>query len=184
MLNLQVNFLFGTDGDVGDEPVMLTKAFLNEIPGIWPVINSPLPLGGTPLFNAYLSENRILATMPFCFYSLPYLCTVPKNYESFDYYERMVDLYTEATSINMIAGRIRSATSCLGRFFHLLRAANLKWTLWELRRIREMLKTDRRFRAFHQGNTKALPDFYRREYWRKLGPFADFMTDEDMVPLL
>ena len=29
-----------------------------------------------------------------------------------------------------------------------------------------------------------LPDFYRREYRRKLGPFADFMTDKDMVPLL
>jgi radical SAM superfamily enzyme YgiQ (UPF0313 family) len=182
--NLQINFLFGTDGDAGDEPVALTKTFLNKIPGIWPVINPPLPLGGTPLFKAYLSKNRILASMPFCFYSLPYLCTVLKNYESLDYYERMTDLYAEATSLGVVARRVQGATSCLGRFFHLLRAANLKWTLWELRRIREMLRTDRRFRDFHQGKTKALPEFYRREYRRKLGPFAGLMTDTDMVPLL
>jgi hypothetical protein len=41
-----------------------------------------------------------------------------------------------------------------------------------------------RFRDFHQDKTKTMPDFYRREYRRKLGPLADLITDADMVPLL
>ncbi|MGD9249589.1 MAG: hypothetical protein PVG19_00100 [Desulfobacterales bacterium] len=182
--NLQINFLFGTDADSGDEPVALTKSFLKEIPGIWPVINSPIPLGGTPLYKTYASENRILKSMPFSFYSLPYLCTVLKNYAILDYYDRMVEIYKAATSSKVIEQRVRSATSCLGRFFHLLRAANLKKTYWELCRIRDMLKADRQLRDFHEGKTIELPQFYRHAYRRKLGPFSNFMTDADMIPRL
>jgi radical SAM superfamily enzyme YgiQ (UPF0313 family) len=182
--NLQVNFLFGTDGDRGDEPVALTKSFLYEIPGIWPVINSPIPFGGTPLFNTYASENRILKSMPFSFYSIPYLCTVLRNYSSLDYYEKMVEIYKAATSTKVIQQRVRSATSCFGRLFHLIRVANLKKTCWELCRIRDMLKADLKFRSFHAGRTMALPPFYRQEYRRKLGPFSELMTDADMIPRL
>jgi len=61
---LQANFMFGLDTDAGDEPVELTKEFMTRTPFVWPVVNIPHPFGGTPLYEQYLEEGRILASMP------------------------------------------------------------------------------------------------------------------------
>src|SRR5262249_32297668 len=58
---LQANFLFGLDGDEGEEPLALTKEFMTRTPFVWPVVNIPHPFGGTPLFDVQLAAGRILA---------------------------------------------------------------------------------------------------------------------------
>ncbi|MDP2949422.1 MAG: radical SAM protein, partial [Chloroflexota bacterium] len=51
---VQANFVFGLDVDEGEEPVELTKEFMERCPFVWPTINIPTPFGGTPLYDRYL----------------------------------------------------------------------------------------------------------------------------------
>ena len=57
---LQANFLFGLKRDRGHEPVELTTEFIRRSPQVWPTINIPTPLGGTPLFDEMHREGRVL----------------------------------------------------------------------------------------------------------------------------
>jgi hypothetical protein len=64
---IQANFIFGLDADMGDEPIELTKEFASRIPFVMPNFNIPVPFGSTPLYEKYLREDRLLATLPFTF---------------------------------------------------------------------------------------------------------------------
>ena len=52
------------------------------------------------------------------------------------------------------------------------------------RRILELMKADRRFRAFHEGESQILPEFYHYQYERLLGPYATLLSYEDRQPML
>ena len=95
---LQANFIFGLDVDEGDEPAELTKEFMRRTPFVWPVINIPAPFGGTPLYETYLEQSRILRAMPLAFYYSPYLVTTLKNYSPVDYYKQLIDMSAYAGS--------------------------------------------------------------------------------------
>ena len=102
---LQANFMFGTDVDEGEEPVELTKEFIRRTPFVWPTINIPVPFGGTPLYETHLAEDRILKSMPFSFYYLPFRVTTLKNYDPIEYYEKLVEIHVEATTHRMLLDR-------------------------------------------------------------------------------
>ncbi|HDN26582.1 MAG TPA: radical SAM protein, partial [Thioploca sp.] len=68
---IQACFIFGLDTDMGDDPITLTKNFMDHTPFVWPSLNIPIPLGGTPLYQQHLGNGRILKTMPFGFYFMP-----------------------------------------------------------------------------------------------------------------
>jgi len=70
---IQANFIFGLDVDAGDEPIELAKEFASRVPFVMPNFNIPVPFGNTPLFEKYLGEDRLLTSMPFTFYYMPYL---------------------------------------------------------------------------------------------------------------
>jgi hypothetical protein len=48
--------------------------------------------------------------------------------------------------------------------------------------ILEMLGTDAQFRAFHEGRSAVLPDFYHHEYERLLGPYASLLSRAERTP--
>src|SRR5207253_10321125 len=102
------NFVLGTDVDAGAEPFALTQAFMRRLPCVWPMVFIPVPYGGTPLYDAYLADDRILKPMPFSFYYLPYLVVQLKHYAPLEYYEKMVDLYAVLTSTTMLVHRVWS----------------------------------------------------------------------------
>jgi radical SAM superfamily enzyme YgiQ (UPF0313 family) len=183
-VGLQANFMFGTDVDRGDEPVELTKEFMRRLPFVWPTINIPTPFGGTPLYDRCLSEGRILRSMPFSFYYTPYLVTTLKNYHPLEYYEKLADMYSVMTSGKMIADRLFTDAPPALRMLHVLRSLAMKKFLAAFRRIRNMLRTDPRFRAFHEGRSAALPDYYRRVYERKLGEYAGLLSPAERTPVL
>ena len=56
--------------------------------------------------------------------------------------------------------------------------------LREYRTIAGLLRTDPRFRAFHERRSDELPAFYRDRLRDLLGPYADVLTAEDSAPLL
>lgn len=181
---LQANFIFGLDSDVGETPVELTKLFMDQTPAVWPAINIPVPFGGTPLHDELLASGRILEEMPFAFYYAPYLVTTLKHYDPVTYYEKLIELFSHAASTSMLMRRLRSTRRPLVKLVHLARTASARTSLKSYRRILRMLRSDARFRAFHEGRSTALPEYYHREYEYMLGRYAELLSRSDRVPNL
>ena len=180
---LQANFIFGLDSDRGDGPVQLTKEFMDRTPFVWPAINIPMPFGGTPLYEQLLADDRVLTAMPFGFYYAPYLVTIPRHYDPADYYAKLLDLLEHATSPSMLARRLSSTSSRRVRLIHRVRTAGTRAAMTQYRTIAALLKSDARFRAFHEGRSARLPDFYERAYERMLGQYASLLAPTDRTPL-
>jgi hypothetical protein len=178
---LQANFIFGLDVDEGDEPVELTKEFITRAPFVWPLVCVPTPFGGTPLYEQHLAEGRVLTSMPFAFYWGPYLATRLKNYSPMTYYERYIEILSHTSSAKMLCKRL-GATSGLARLIVLVRGLGLRQMVGRLRGFVHQMKTDPQFRAFHEGNSQRLPEFYSRLYEDMLGPYATLLSEEDRQP--
>lgn len=181
---LQANLIMGLDVDSGDEPFNLTRQFLEETPFVWPQINMPMAFGGTPLFDTFLREGRILAKLPFIFYRQPYLTTILKHYNALEYLQKMIDLYTLTASAKMLRRRLRTSHSVAITMSNLLRTLTIRNEIAELRAIVQRLQEDAQMRAFHEGDSDRLPDFYVHTYHSKLGKFAELVPIEESTPIL
>jgi len=181
---IQANFMFGLDVDTGDEPVELTKEFASRVPFVMPNFNIPVPFGNTPLYERYLSEDRILTTMPFTFYYMPYLVYTLKNYSSTAYYEKLVDMVSYISSGSMLLKRLRKAPAPVSSGYNLVKTLSNRQMIGRLRNILNLLNTDKQFRAFHEHETDVLPEFYHRQYERLLGPYATLMSRKERKPIL
>jgi len=179
---IQTHLIFGLDVDEGDEPVELTKEFMTRAPFVWLTICVPTPFGGTPLYDQHIEEGRLLTSMPFGLYWGPYLVTRFKNYSPVTYYDKSIELFSHMTSGSMLMKRLR-ATSGTIRLLLLARSLGMRRMVGRFRHFVELLKTDRQFRAFHDGESQTLPEFYHREYDRLLGPYATLMSREDRQPV-
>lgn len=182
--NIQANFIFGTDMDVGDDPVDMTKEFIGRVPYVWPTINIPTPYGRTPLYDDYLAEGRILTSMPFAFYYMPYLVMILKHYSPLEYYEKLIDIYSTANSYKLLGARIASTPDYSLKVLYVLRAFAFHGILGKLRRTLDRFRNDDEFRNFHEGRTSRLPAYYRQLYAKRLGRYAELLSEADMIPEL
>ena len=82
----------------------------------------------------------------------------------------------------MFVRRLATQTTKTIRLVHSLRGFATHAELTNLRRIRNMLATDRQFRAFHEGETDTLPAFYWNELKARLGPYAELLSIGDVTP--
>jgi radical SAM superfamily enzyme YgiQ (UPF0313 family) len=179
---LQANFIFGLDTDQGDEPIELTKRFMDRTPFVWPTINIPVPFGGTPLHDKLMAAGRVLAAMPFTFYYAPYLVTTLKHYDPITYYEKLAELYEYASSPAMLRRRLRTMSRPVIGYVHRARTASFRADITSFQRILAMLRSDPHFLAFHEGRATALPQFYRRVGDRMLGRYSELLSDADRQP--
>ncbi len=182
--NIQANFIFGTDVDEGDDPVEMTTEFIRRVPYVWPTINIPTPYGRTPLYDDYLAKGRILTSMPFAFYYMPYLVMTLKNYGPQEYYAKLIEIYSAANSYKLLGARITSTPDYSLKTLYVLRAFAFKGILGKLTRTLERFGNDAEFRSFHEGRTTRLPAFYRRLYAKRLGRYAELLSETDMTPEL
>ena len=178
----QGNLIFGLDTDQGEEPIELTKIFLDKTPFVWPALNIPVPFGGTPLFDQLLAAGRILKEMPFSFYYSPYVVILLKNYDPVTYYEKLIELLEYSASFRMLKKRLRCAPTWHVKVLHWARTLGRHEDVRHFRRVLGMLRTDPVFRAFHEGRAEALPEFYHAEYERMLGPYAPLLSRADRRP--
>lgn len=181
---LQANFIFGLDTDAGDEPFELTKEFIRQSPFVFTYMNIPFAFGGTPMYDDFLRDGRILRSMPFTFYILPYLTLILKNYDPITYLEKMVDIYSLATSDEMLKARFAHSTRPSVKYTHALRTFFTRPLLRGLQRLLDRMRTDSQLISFHTGKTDTLPDYYASEYKRLLGKYADLMPVEESRPIL
>jgi radical SAM superfamily enzyme YgiQ (UPF0313 family) len=180
---IQANIMVGTESDRGTDPIELTKEFIWRLPEVWPTINIPTPFGGTPLYEQYLAEGRVLRTMPFAFYYNPYLAIRLKHYTVLAYYDHLIDIHEKLASNAMLARRLRTGQPLAVRFLHSLRTYAARKELRDLRRIRKMLANNMQFLAFHEGETETLPEFYHCELRRRLGPYASLLNRTEIKPI-
>lgn len=181
---IQANFIFGLDGDIGDEPIELTKEFADRVPFVMPNFNIPVPFGNTPLYEKYLSEGRILTNMPFSFYYLPYLVYTLKNYSPVVFYERLIDIFSYISSRKMLLKRLQASPALLPAGYNLVKTLGNRQMIGRFRNILNLLNTNTQFRAFHEHETDVLPEYYHRQYERLLGPYATLMDHEERKPVL
>lgn len=181
---LQANFIFGTDGDRGSEPAELTREFIRRLPFVWPTINIPVPFGGTPLYDRYLTEERVLRTMPFAFYYAPYIVVRPLHYHTVAFYDHLIEIYQAIASSRLLVRRLRSASSPGLGALHFLRTTGAINGVRTLRNLRERIAGDPELLAFHEGKSSALPSYYRGLLKERLGPYAELFTEEDLTPEL
>jgi radical SAM superfamily enzyme YgiQ (UPF0313 family) len=181
---IQANFMFGLDVDMGDEPIELTKEFASRVPFVMPNFNVPVPFGNTPLYERYLSEGRILTTMPFTSYYMPYLVYMLKNYSSVSFYEKLIDMYSFMSSGSMLLKRLKVAPTPFVAGYVLVKTLGNRQMIRRLREILNLLNTDKQFRTFHEHETDVLPEFYHNEYERLLGSYATLMSHEERTPVL
>lgn len=179
---LQGNLIFGLDTDAGEEPVALTREFMDRTPFVWPTINIPVPYGGTPFHDEYLASGRILKAMPFGFYFAPYLVITLKNYDPITYYEKLIELLGHASSLSMLKRRMRTTSRGDVRVVHWARSVHFREEIKEYRRIIGMLQSDSGFRAFHEGKSHALPQFYQKEYRAMVGPYSSLLSPAERTP--
>jgi hypothetical protein len=181
---LQANFLFGTDHDRGHEPADLTIEFLRRLPFLWPNVNTPTPYGGTPLFDQYLAEGRVLRQLPLAFYCAPYLATTLKHYDPPGYYRHLLRIHDAATDRRALIRRVAAPNPVGVRLAHLSQTLSYRSQLQEMRLVLSLLETDRQFRSFHDNGRVSLPEFYHRRFEHRLGRYADLLDRADRVPVL
>ncbi len=181
---INVNLLVGLDTDRGELPFRLTKQFLQNAPFVWPIINMPAPFGGTPRFEELHTNDRILKTMPFGLYYTPYLAVMMKHYEPMTFYEYLCDLYRFQISPWLVRLQNESLPDWRMRMMNRIRRIEVRRVIGCYERILHQLRTDRRFRAFHEGKSHVLPDFYQEEYRKYFGVYSELLTLEERVPNL
>jgi hypothetical protein len=181
---LQANFLFGTDGDQGEEPVELTREFIRRLPFVWPTLNIPVPFGGTPLYDRFLAEDRILAEVPFAFYYMPYMVIRPRHYDPLSYYDLLIRIYRTVASSQLLLRRLRGARSRSLQMLHVLRTVGTRSELGRLRALRARIAGDPELLAFLEGRSRRLPAFYREGLNARLGAYAELLSEGDLRPEL
>ena len=122
--------------------------------------------------------------MPFSFYYTPFLVTTMPHYSPVEYYDKLIDLYSTMTSNAMLARRFTKESTLGFSLLNALRTFAMRQELVALRLLRKMLATDPEFRAFHEGRSRSLPEFYHHRYEQKLGRYANLMSRAERIPEL
>jgi hypothetical protein len=67
---------------------------------------------------------------------------------------------------------------------YFLRSFAFQGSLMKLRRTLRRFQEDEEFRRFHEGATPKLPTYYRCLYVKRLGRYAELVSEADMTPEL
>ncbi len=177
---LQANFVFGTDLDEGPEPFECTKRFVDRAPGAYPAYCQLSAFGtSAPLNLEYQKADRVLP-FPFHFLDTQHAMNVrPKHYGWVEFYRHLADLTRYTFSARAIWRRYRANEGATWQMANLLRGATAqgRGRARRYERIILRLETDRSFRAFFEGETTELPDYYVNRIRRDLGPMWEWLPE-------
>jgi len=177
---LQTNFVMGLDGDEGPVPFELTKRFLDNSPGSFPAYSLLTAFGqAAPLNLEYQEADRVLP-FPFHFLNNNHAMNVkPKNYEWPEFYDHVIDISKHSFSRQAIWRRMRANEGAIPRFLNVVRAISSegKGRIRYYSKVREMLETDKGFRAYFEAETDVLPEFFLNRVKTELGPFWEYLPE-------
>lgn len=175
---VQANLVFGLDCDEGPEPFELTKRFVDLTPAAFPGIQLITAFGqAAPINLEYQRVNRV-TPLPFHFLNNSQGMNVrPKNYDWRQFYDYVIDLTGYALSWRAIARRLRTNRSVTARWLNFIRAVSVGGRGWVryLAEVRRRLDFDRQLRRFFYGESEDVPEFYRAQVRRELGPLWEWL---------
>jgi hypothetical protein len=170
---VQTNFVLGLDCDEGPEPFALTKRFIDLAPGAYPAFSLLTAYGAAAPLNLELQSTRRVIPFPFHFLDGHHAMNVrPLHYDWEEFYRRAEDLTRYALSPARVARRLIANDGMPTKSLNLVRAMSSRRARFQAK-VRTLLRTDRQVRRFFDGQTEALPDFYRDKIKRSLGPLWD-----------
>jgi hypothetical protein len=177
---IQTNFVLGLDSDAGDEPFELTNRFLDRSPGAFPAYSLLSAFGrAAPNNLEYQRAGRVLP-FPFHFLNNNHAMNVkPLNYTWPEFYDRLVNVSRYSFSWKAIARRIPATNNSISKWMNVVRAVSSEG-FGRIRyhtTIRRLLDTDRTVRAYLDGETTVLPDFYHNRIRTELGPLYQWLPD-------
>ena len=101
----------------------------------------------------------------------------PKNYEWIDFYDKVIDLTEYTFSIKAIGRRFKATSEFTSKWMNVMRAVSNEGygRIRFYKMVRKILKEDRAFRAYFEGETKQLPSFYLNIIKKDLGPWMQWL---------
>jgi len=171
---VQANFVLGLDCDSGPEPFDLTRRFIERTPGVFPGYSLLTAFGrAAPLNLEYQRDGRVLG-FPFHFLNNNHAMNVrPLNYGWPEFYDRLIDLTRHSFSWKSIARRFQAGREWIPRWMNVLRAISSEGfgRMRYYTEVRRRLDEDRAFRAYFEGETEEIPQFFVDRVRNDLGPF-------------
>jgi radical SAM superfamily enzyme YgiQ (UPF0313 family) len=175
---VQTNFVFGLDIDEGPEPFELTKRFLDETPGIYPVYSLLTAYGqAAPLNLEYQRSGRVL---PFPFYFLDNkrgMNVKPKNYAWDEFYDNVIDLAEYNISWGNLFRSYKAIDAFIPRWVNVIRVLTWFEELKYYREVRRRFDEDPQFRPFFEGKTTEIPEFYVERIRKSLGTLWEWLPE-------
>src|SRR5262249_1026984 len=166
---LQTNFVLGLDSDQGEEPFELTKRFIDLAPGAYPAFSLLTAYGRAAPLNLDLQQAGRVLPFPFHFLDGNHAMNVrPKNYRWDEFYKHAVDVTSYALSWPLMYRRFHANGVLITRSLSLMRAGSSKRVEFQAK-VHELLTTDPSVRRFFDGESRALPQFYRSKLRNSLG---------------
>ncbi len=180
---VQTNFIFGLDSDIGEDPFTLTKRFIDLAPAAYPSYALLSIYGqGTKNNIKYENENRII---PFPFHmlmSVHILNIIPLNYTWEEFYILYIDLLKYSFSAKAMQRRFNANKMTATKWLTLL----LSFTIGgrgKINRLSSMLKDLRLepdFRPFVKKETSQVPAFMIEKVKRDLGEMWQWLPDKSL----
>jgi hypothetical protein len=169
---LQSNFVLGLDVDEGSEPFELTKKFVDMTPGAFPGYSLLSAFGeAAPLNLEYQRDDRVLG-FPFHFLNNNHAMNIkPKNYSWPEFYDHVIDLTKYTFSWPAIGRRFKAVKNTIPKWINVVRAVSSEGfgRVKYYTKIRQMLDSDKQFRAYFEQETDELPKFYTNRIKNELG---------------
>lgn len=178
---VQVNFVFGIEGEPVSKSFDLTVEFVRAAPGAWPTFNLVTAWGvSSPLSQRLHAEGRVLPI------PLPLLdqksCSnvIRPDGSTVDLYRGLAGLEKVAFGTALSWERARRARRWGARIINVLRGrgAEMRERIRWHRQMMFWLEHDRRFRAFFEGEAVPIPSALRARALALTGPFIDMLPRE------
>jgi hypothetical protein len=181
---VQTNFVLGLDSDEGDEPFELTKRFLDLAPGAVPAVSLLSAFGrAAPLNLEYQREGRVLPFPHHFLNNYQAMNVKPRNYAWPEFYDRVLDLMRYAFSWRAIRRRYAANRAAIPRWMNVMRAISSEGfgrTAYAAT-IRRLLGEDHSVRAYMEGDSLKLPQFYDLRMRRDLGPMHGLLPEHALT---
>ena len=183
---VQVNFVFGLEGEPLGEGFELTEDFVRAVPAAWPTFNLITAWGvSSPLSRRLRAEGRILP-VPFPLLDQKSCSNVVRpDGTVVDLYRGLLHLEERAYGVLRSGRRALGARRWEARMINLVRGrgAEMRERLRWHRRMAHLLEHDRRFRGFFEGDPVGIPIELRERALWATGPFVAFLPSETLAEL-
>jgi len=179
---MQANFVLGLDMDEGDEPFELTKQFVDLCPGVFPTYNLLTSYGrSVPLNLTYQRDERLIHS-PFHLMNNDKIMNVkPLNYEWPEFYKKLLSLFEHTFSKKAVANRFISNKGFPIKMMNFFRANTQgKRHIQYYKDVIDLLENDTKFRAFYEGESSEIPDYFKNMITENLGPLAEWLPEGAM----